>query len=460
MPANRTFEVKALSRVEGEGALYVKLNGDQVEHVELNIYEPPRFFESFLRGRAIHEVPDITARICGICPVAYQMSSCHALEKALGIEITPEIRTLRRLLYCGEWIESHVLHMFLLHAPDFLGYESGISLAGDHQEVVEKGLRMKKIGNEILEILGGRAIHPINVTVGGFYRAPNRDALKKLLPDLEWGLQAAIETLELVAAFEFPDLEMDYNCVSVKHPNEYPMNEGRIVSTSGLDIESEQYEEYFEEQHMPQSTALHSVLLPEGTPYLVGPLARINLCFEELAPTAKRAAEKCGISWPSRNNFQSIVARAIEVIDAYEEAIEIVKSYNAEPAQSRMHLYTETWQRLPRHGSAAWPDLSSLPHRRRRAHRGGQNRATHIAKSRPDRKRSARLRAARRRLRRCCGHAKMRASDSKLRPMHQLFNAFPGYENRSRLISKGEKDDDKNDSSETRYPCRTFGLGE
>ncbi len=176
MPANRTFEVKALSRVEGEGALYIKLNGDQVEQVELNIYEPPRFFESFLQGRAVHEVPDITARICGICPVAYQMTACHALEKALEITVTPEIRTLRRLLYCGEWIESHVLHMFLLHAPDFLGYESGISMATDHREVVEKGLRMKKIGNEILEILGGRAIHPINVTVGGFYRAEPRGA--------------------------------------------------------------------------------------------------------------------------------------------------------------------------------------------------------------------------------------------------------------------------------------------
>lgn len=336
MPANRTFEVKALSRVEGEGALYIKLNGDQVEHVELNIYEPPRFFESFLRGRAIHEVPDITARICGICPVAYQMTACHALEKALGISVTPEIRMLRRLLYCGEWIESHALHIYLLHAPDFLGYESGISMASDHREVVEKGLRMKKIGNEILEILGGRAIHPINVTVGGFYRAPSRDALKKLLPELEWGLAAAIDTLALVSKFGFPDLELDYDCVSVKHSGEYPMNDGRIVSTSGLDISAEQYEGYFEERHMPQSTALHSVLLPEGKSYLVGPLSRINLCFDQLAPTAKRAAEECGISWPSRNNFQSIVARAIEVIDAYEEAIAIVKDYNAEPSLSRI----------------------------------------------------------------------------------------------------------------------------
>jgi coenzyme F420-reducing hydrogenase alpha subunit len=341
MPANRTFEVKALSRVEGEGALYVKLNGNQVEHVELNIYEPPRFFESFLRGRAIHEVPDITARICGICPVAYQMTACHALEKALGITVTPEIRTLRRLLYCAEWIESHALHMYLLHAPDFLGYESGISMASDHREVVEKGLRMKKFGNELLEILGGRAIHPINVTVGGFYRAPSREALKRLLPDLEWGLSAAVETLDLVSSFDFPDLELDYECVSVKHPNEYPMNEGRIISTNGLDIAAGEYEQHFEERHMPQSTALHSVLLPEGKTYLVGPLSRMNLCFDQLAPTAKRAAEKCGIEWPSRNNFQSIVARAVETIGAYEEAVSIVKAYNAEPAQNRIH-YTPT----------------------------------------------------------------------------------------------------------------------
>jgi coenzyme F420-reducing hydrogenase alpha subunit len=338
MPANRTFEVKALSRVEGEGALYVKLSGDQVEHVELNIYEPPRFYESFLRGRAIHEVPDITARICGICPVAYQMSSCHALEKALGLTLTPEIRTLRRLLYCGEWIESHALHIYLLHAPDFLGYESGISMAGDHREVVEKGLRMKKIGNALLEILGGRAIHPINVTVGGFYRAPSREALKRLLPDLEWGIQASIDTLELVSKFEFPDLELDYECVALKHPDEYPMNEGRVISTSGLDIAVEEYERHFEERHMPQSTALHSVMLPEAKSYLVGPLARINLCFGQLSPAAKRAAESCGVAWPSRNNFQSIAARAIEMIDAFEEAVAIVNNYNAEPAESRIQF--------------------------------------------------------------------------------------------------------------------------
>ena len=329
MPANRTFEVKALSRVEGEGALYVRLVGDRVEHVELNIYEPPRFFESFLRGREIREVPDITARICGICPVAYQMSACHALEQALAIELTPEIRVLRRLLYCGEWIESHVLHIYLLHAPDFLGYESGISLAADHKAVVERGLRMKKIGNQLLEVLGGRAIHPVNVAVGGFYRAPRMSELKSLLPELQWGLNAANETLQFVATFDFPEFDVDYEFVSLKDADEYPMNHGRIVSSSGLDIAIADYEKHFTERHLPQSTALHSVMLPDQKPYLVGPLARWNLCFDELPPTAKRQAESCGLAWPTRNNFHSIIVRAVEVIAAFEEAIRIVQSYQA-----------------------------------------------------------------------------------------------------------------------------------
>jgi coenzyme F420-reducing hydrogenase alpha subunit len=332
----KNIEVPALARVEGEGGLFIGIQDGKAVEVRLDIYEPPRFFEGFLVGRYLQEVPDITARICGICPVAYQMSSAHALEKALGIQASPEIRKLRRLLYCGEWIESHALHIYLLHAPDFLGYESGISLAADHRPVVEDGLRLKKIGNDLLDIVGGRAIHPINVTVGGFYRSPSRAKLKALLPDLKWGLEASQKTLELVSSFDFPDLDMDYECVTVKHPTEYPMNDGRVASTSGLDIPFEEYEQHFEERHMPQSTSLHSVMLPEWNNYLVGPLARINLCFDQLPPIAKAAAEKCGIEWPTKNNFKSIVARAVELIAAYEEAIEIIEDYQAEPSVSRI----------------------------------------------------------------------------------------------------------------------------
>jgi sulfhydrogenase subunit alpha len=334
MTNRRTFEVKALTRVEGEGRLYVRLNGDVVEHVELNIYEPPRFFESFLRGREPREVPDIVARICGICPVAYQMTACHALEKALGITVTPEIRALRRLLYCGEWIESHALHVHLLHAPDFLGYESGITMAADHRAAVERGLRLKKIGNRLMEILGGRAIHPINVAVGGFHRAPSKDELKALLPDLEWGLGASIEARRWAADFDFPDFPTPGPDVSLRHPDEYPMNDGRVVVSNGLDIAAEEYERHFEERQTPHSTALHSVLLPDAVNYLVGPLARVNNCLDSLPVIARREADRCGIAWPARNTFHSIVARMIEVVAAFETAVEIVKQYQAEPTVS------------------------------------------------------------------------------------------------------------------------------
>ena len=159
------IEVPLLARVEGEGALDLTIAGGRIEDLRLRIFEPPRLFEKLLEGRPYAEVPDIVARICGICPVAYQMSAVHALERVFGVTVTPWVRAMRRLMYCGEWIESHALHVYLLHAPDFLGYESGVSMARDHRDVVQRGLRMKKIGNQLLELLGGRAIHPIKVAV-------------------------------------------------------------------------------------------------------------------------------------------------------------------------------------------------------------------------------------------------------------------------------------------------------
>jgi sulfhydrogenase subunit alpha len=342
MEESREFEVKALARVEGEGRLYARIKDREVEHVELNIYEPPRFFESFLRGRDSHEVPDITARICGICPVAYQMTACGAIERALELTPGPDIELLRRLLYCGEWIESHVLHIHLLHLPDFLGYHSGLEMAQDHREVVERGLKMKKIGNELIEILGGRPIHPINVRVGGFYRAPDVERLRSLLPDLKWALDAALKTVHFVSTLDFPQFEQPYEFVSLYHPEEYPMNGGRVISSEGLDIAISDYEQHFKELHVPQSTALHSVKLPDHTAYLVGPLSRINLCLEQLTPKAKKAALTCGVRWPSKNNFHSIVARSIEVAFAFEEAIRIVQLCDRPLAPSFMEGETRS----------------------------------------------------------------------------------------------------------------------
>lgn len=329
---NLTLKVDALARVEGEGGMTVRVRNGEVSSVELRIYEPPRFFEAFLRDRRFTEAPDLTARICGICPVAYQMSACHAMEDACGVTVGEPWRALRRLLYCGEWLESHVLHMFMLHAPDFLGYESAIHLSADHPEVVSRALRMKKAGNSLVDVLGGRSVHPVNVRVGGFYRAPTRREFEALREELEWGLEASEQALRDLAAFDYPNFEMPYEFVALSHPDEYPLNEGRLLSTAGLDIPIAEYNDHFEEIHVPHSNALHSRL--DGRLYHVGPLARYNLNFDRLTPRCQEAAREAGLKEECRNPFQSLLVRGVEVIYSFEEALRIIDAYEMpdEPA--------------------------------------------------------------------------------------------------------------------------------
>jgi len=322
----KTIKVDYLARVEGEGAIKVVVRDGAVQSAEFRIFEPPRFFEAFLRGRTFVEAPDITARICGICPVAYQMSTVHAMENALGIAVTGPLRDLRRLLYCGEWIESHSLHIYMLHAPDFLGYDSVIDMARDHGDAVRRGLALKKTGNEILSLLGGREIHPINVRVGGFYRTPRQRDLEPLAEHLKWARDAAIETVRWAASFDFPDCERDYEFVSLRHSDEYPFNEGRIVSSRGLEIMPDEYNDHFEEIHVERSTALHSRLRERGT-YLVGPLARYSLNFDRLSSVAQEVARQAGLGSVCKNPYRSIIVRAVEVLYACEEALRIIGGY-------------------------------------------------------------------------------------------------------------------------------------
>jgi coenzyme F420-reducing hydrogenase alpha subunit len=322
----RTIAVNYLARVEGEGALRVRIHDRKVEEVQLKIFEPPRFFEAFLRGRDLNEAPDITARICGICPVAYQMSSCHAMERALGMKVDGPIRELRRLLYCGEWLESHALHVYLLHAPDFLGYPDALKLAADHPEAVKKGLELKKIGNLLMQVLGGREIHPINVRVGGFYRCPTREELEELRPKLVRARALAEETARFVAGFDFPDIEESYEFVSLRHPTEYPLNEGDIVSSRGLKIPQDRFEDAFEEVHVAHSNALQAVRKGGGS-YLVGPLARYSLNYDRLTPGAKAVAKEVGLPPVVTNPYRSIVVRAIEMVYAAEESLRIIDQY-------------------------------------------------------------------------------------------------------------------------------------
>ena len=340
------IDVAGLTRVEGEGSLRLRVNDGVVEEAHLEIFEAPRYFERLVVGRTPDEVIDIVARICGICPVAYQMTAVHAFEHALGIPIDPAVRALRRLLYCGEWIESHALHIYLLHLPDFLGYASALELAKDHRQEVAAGLELKKIGNQVVGLVGGRAIHPVSVRVGGFSRSFKRDEIVALRDPLLRSLDIALATVDLVARLEPPDFDRETRLVALRHPSEYPMNEGRITSTDRLDIAVGEWPTAFRERQVSWSHALQSRGHDER-PYLLGPASRITLAAEQLHPVAASALARTGLKNAIRTNpYRSIVARAIELVDAVAEAIEIVEDYRRpdEPATP--------W--TPGPGSAAW----------------------------------------------------------------------------------------------------------
>jgi sulfhydrogenase subunit alpha len=322
----RVLAVSELARVEGEGALYLRASGGRVTDARLDIYEPPRFFEAFLRGRAHTEPPDITARICGICPVAYQMSACAAIEEACGVTVGEPVADLRRLLYCGEWIESHALHIYLLHAPDFLGFGSGIEMATARRDLVERGLRLKKAGNAIMERVGGRAIHPVNVRVGGFYRAPARAELAELTDPLRRALDDALATATWVAGFDFPDHACDADMLALSRPGCYPIERGTVQTRSGLAFPAAGWDEHVIEEQVPHSTALHAHLAGGGR-YLTGPLARYSLNSRWLSPLAKEAARAAGLGPACDNPFRSIIVRAVETVYAIEEALRLIEAY-------------------------------------------------------------------------------------------------------------------------------------
>lgn len=324
---NQDIHIPALARVEGEGALTIRVNDGAISEILLNIYEPPRFFEGFLHGRYFQEVPDITARICGICPVAYQMSSVQALEAALQVTISPEIRQLRQLLYCAEYIESHALHIYLLQAPDLMKQESAISLAAEAPELVKQGLRLKKAGNELLKTIGGRSVHPVNTCVGGFYRWPDEKAIHDLVPELEWARQASIETVKWAATLTYPDFEQDYEFVALNRVEEYAIYDGDILSSKAKRISPTEFEKHYIETHVERSNALHSHTA-NNSPYFVGPLARFNLNYKKLRTIAREAANSIGLKPTIKNPYRGLLARAIELVHTCDLAIELASTYH------------------------------------------------------------------------------------------------------------------------------------
>jgi len=319
-----TIDVNYLARVEGRGALNISISKDgKVEDLQFRIYEPPRFFESFLIGRKYDEVMELTSRICGICPVAHQITALRAIENALGIEPSQQTRDLRKLMAISAHIQSNVLSMYFLSLPDLMGYESIITMTKDNLDIVKRGLKLKKLGNDITDLIGGRAVHPVTAVVGGFTVIPSRNKMKTIRKRLVEAKQDAYDTVDLFSEVEIPDFERKCEHIAISDPKEYSINHGRFRSTEGLDIDEMEYRDYIYEEQMSYSTALHSYVKNRSS-FMVGPLPRVNINFDQLSSDAKDAARRSGVKFPNFNPFVSHLARAVELVHDIDESIEII----------------------------------------------------------------------------------------------------------------------------------------
>ena len=327
-----SIHVPVLTRVEGEGALDLKIEAGQIREMRLRIFEPPRFFEKFLEGRHYSEIPDMVARICGICPVAYQVTAAQALERLFAVELSPWAHAMRRVFYCGEWIQSHSLHIHLLAAPDFFGCGSAIELARITPEAVRRGLRLQRLGNDLIDLFGARSVHPVGLCVGGFHAAPTLAQIAEMRDKLHAALADAEALVRWAAEIPVPRDAQSFVSVALRHPRAYPIEAGDIHADDGLAVGVDDFEQHFHEHHAPHSTALYSAY--RGQPYLVGPLARLNLNHDRLPPRIRALAAECGVALPSRNVFDSLVARAIEILLAVHEAQALLADYRVPDAPS------------------------------------------------------------------------------------------------------------------------------
>jgi len=319
------IHVPVLARVEGEGALDLRIENGDISQLRLRIFEPPRFFEKFLEGHHYSEIPDMVARICGICPVAYQVTAAQALEQLFDVDIGPWARGMRRVFYCGEWIQSHSLHIHLLAAPDFFGCGSAIELARLAPDEVRRGLRLQALGNELMDLFGARSVHPVGVRIGGFHAAPSLPQIRAIRDKLRAALPEAEALVRWAGSIPIPPDEQAFISVALRHPADYAIETGAIAASDGLLIEADAYDAHFAEQHETHSTALFSTY--HQRPYLVGPLARLNLNHDRLPAGIQALLAETGFSLPSRNLFHSLLARAVEILLALQEALRLLDGY-------------------------------------------------------------------------------------------------------------------------------------
>ncbi|MCK4364799.1 MAG: Ni/Fe hydrogenase subunit alpha [Thermoplasmatales archaeon] len=320
----KTIKVDYIARVEGQGALNLDITKDgKIENLQFQVFEPPRFFESFLIGRRYDEVMELTSRICGICPVAHQITSLRAIENALCIEPSQQTKDLRKLIAISAHIQSNVLSMYFLSLPDLMGYESIIPMAKDHNKIVKRGLKLKKLGNDITDLIGGRAVHPVTMLVDGFSALPSKNKLQVIRKRLKEAKQDAFDTVDLFSEVEIPEFTRKCEHIAISDPKEYAINKGRFKSTEGLDTEETFYRDHIYEKQAAYSTALHSHVRNRDS-FMVGPLPRVNINFKQLSSDAKEAAKRSGIKFPNYNPFVSHLARAIELVHDIDESIKII----------------------------------------------------------------------------------------------------------------------------------------
>ncbi len=319
------INIENITRVEGHGNIVVTVREGNIVELRLEITESPRFFEAMVVGRAWSEVQAICCRICGICSIAHSNAALRAVEGALGITPSEQTALLRRLIHYGEVLQSHLLHCYFLAAPDFCGAPSIVPMIETHREVVERGLRLKRLANDICRAVGGRHVHPITMAVNGFTKLPELEELRALRERLEEARGDVQATVEFFAQAELPQFAReDAKFLSLRAEGQYALVEGEIATSDGRRAPVESYQELVREYVVEHSTAKHAGLGSEDVPYAVGALARVNINYDLLHPKAKQAAEALGVAPPCGNPFMNTRAQVVEVVHCVEEAIALL----------------------------------------------------------------------------------------------------------------------------------------
>ncbi|MDP8262211.1 MAG: Ni/Fe hydrogenase subunit alpha [Candidatus Ancaeobacter aquaticus] len=328
MGKNVKVNVEYLTRVEGHGNIVVNVNDGKLEECRLDIVESPRFFEGMLRGRSIFEAQHITSRICGICACGHTLASIQAAEDAIGFTPSAQTQRLREFLLHMENLDSHILHIYLLVAPDLLGVKSFVPLIDTHNDVVRRALRMKKVCNNVCDVLVGRHVHPISAIVGGFTKLPKEKDLDTMLDMLKQLQADMVPTIELAQTLQFPQFERDTEYVALVNDTDgYPMLEGDIGSTDGLRLNKKDYKKVTNEFIVPHSSAKHAKASRDS--YMVGALARVNMNYNKLHPKAKAIADALGMNKKVTNPFLNTAAQLIECVHSLEDSIVILEEFKA-----------------------------------------------------------------------------------------------------------------------------------